>query len=375
MPSFLFSFFLLVLALPGHAAGPDPSVACVEAQVAALGYSVPKPDGRVDPQTRAATQAMKQQGKSAAIRALPGFKLETAVGWCREIGMSHPAARKFMPSAKPPIVYAHGGPGSVPHKVVAQAFRDTENYFRSRYGFLSASRVDVAGSHDVRELAGFAAELQRKRRYSFGGMSKFINRVCDEGYSYGGVAIINQLLVCWPTAKRFDAAWQKKTRRVITGIMVHEYMHHVQRELTNSKSFARRNYYARRSMGPKWMVEGTAEVAQLDWLIRHGGLKNPGIGGYVNRAAKSAKSLRNMREHGALKGGDQYAVAHLAARLLAERNGAQSILNYWRYLGHGNNWETAFQKAFGMRLSDYERLFETLRRDRAKAAAFAAGRS
>lgn len=359
--------------LPVLAAGPDPLVACVETQLAALGHAVPKPDGKVDAVTRAAAHARRQQGSSVAVRALPTFKLETAVSWCRALGQAYPAARKFMPSMQPPIVFAHGGSGSPAHRLVSTAFKETEAFFRTRYGFVSASRVDAAGSHDMRELVGFAAELQRKRRFSLGNMGRVVNKTCRGGRSYGGVAIINQLLVCWPDTDRFDAAWQKKTRRVVTGIMVHEYMHHVQRELTNSKSFARRNYYARRPMGPKWMVEGTAEVAQLDWLVQRGGLKQPGLAGLMKRASHSTKTLRSMHDHGAVKGGKQYAVAHLAAHLLVERYGRKASFNYWRYVGQGQNWEAAFLRAFGIRLSEYERMFETLRRSPGQAAAFARG--
>lgn len=369
----MFTIAVFLTAQHASAATPDATVACVQQQLTGLGYGGLKATGKVDAATRAAAKAFKSKSSAGAIRALPVFKLETAVGWCREIAAAHPKTRKHMPSAQSPIVLAHGGAKSVPHTMVARAFAETEGFFRRQYGFQSASRVDVAGSHDIRELAGFTAELQRKRRFSSGGIAKGLNKACNQGHSYGGVAYRNQLLVCWPKPKSLDRKWQRKTSAIVTGIMVHEYMHHAQRELTNDKFFASRNYYARRKMGPAWMVEGTAEVVQFDWLVRRGGIKDPGVGGLITRASKSTKTLRSMHDYGSVKGGRQYTVAHLAAQLLAERHGERAMFTYWRQIGRGHNWEAAFQAAFKMRLSDYERLFETLRRDPAKATAFARG--
>jgi hypothetical protein len=186
------------------------------------------------------------------------------------------------------------------------------------------------------------------------------------------VAYRNQLLVCWPRQTKSSPA---RLRSKVTGIMVHEYMHHAQRELTNDKSFTLPNYYARPKMGPKWMVEGTAEVVQHAWLISRGGAKNPGLGGLVERAGESRKPLRSMREHGSMKSWKEYSVAHLAAQLLADRFGEQAMFNYWRYVGQGRNWESAFKAAFGIGLGDFERQFETLRYDSSKAGAFVHAKS
>lgn len=194
-----------------------------------------------------------------------------------------------------------------------------------------------------------------------GGIGGHLDEVCDDGYAYGGVAYRNQLPVCWSKKTKYSPA---QLRAKVTGIMMHEYMHHAQRELTTDKSFALPNYYARRKMGPKWMVEGTAEVA-----------KNPGLAGLVKRAGESSKPLRSMREHGSMKSWKEYTVAHLAAQILADRSGEQAMFNYWRYIGQRRNWESAFKAAFGMGLGDFERQFEVLRRDSSKAAAFVRSKS
>lgn len=110
------------------AGGPDPLVACVEGQLGALGLLSAKPDGRVDSATAAAAKALQASSKSSAVRTLPRFKLETAVGWCRELGATYPQGRKFMPAAQP------------------------------------------ANSSTSDELAGFAADLPRSRRFSYGGI-------------------------------------------------------------------------------------------------------------------------------------------------------------------------------------------------------------
>ena len=74
-----------------------------------------------------------------------------------------------------------------------------------------------------------------------------------------------------------------------------------------------------------------------------------------------------------VKGRKDYHTARFAVWLLAQRFGEEKVIDYWRLLGQGKNWEAAFKTAFGMSMGQYSKLFDSLRRDPAKAAAFIAG--
>lgn len=361
--------------LPSLGAASDVYVTCVQKQLAALGYSGVSASGRPDGATRAAAIAFqKQHANRAGVALIPPLSAKTAVSWCREIGAVSPKLRQYMPGSSAPYVMTDGGPGSRATNMVSRASRETEQFFRSRYGIYPASRVDVAGADSGEELAWLATQLQKLRGASFGRMSSTVSRVCKTpSTGYGGQAYRDQLLLCWRAVGRNDAAWEKKVYLTVSSIMVHEYMHHVQRELSNEKHSPNRSSSGRSKRGPAWMVEGTAEIIEYRWRIAKTG-KRLSITALQKEARSSQKSLRAMHGHGTVKDARQYQIALFAAYLLEERFGVEAVFNYWRYIGQGRSWDRAFEAAFGMKMSTYQDLFQTLRVDPAKAAAFANGK-
>lgn len=75
-----------------------------------------------------------------------------------------------------------------------------------------------------------------------------------------------------------------------------------------------------------------------------------------------------------MEDGQDYIVSHFAVYLLATRHGTDRVQDYWRLIGQGHAKEDAFRQLFEMSVSDYETLFENLRRDRSDAINFVSGK-
>ena len=57
-------------------------------------------------------------------------------------------------------------------------------------------------------------------------------------------------------------------------------------------------------------------------------------------------------------GFDEYALAFLAVRFLAEQKGEDSYIEFWRLLGRHRTWQKAFEVAFGQTVSSFVDSFE-----------------
>lgn len=265
------------------------------------------------------------------------------------------------------------GPGNTPRQLLQNSFNEVEEFFRKSYGIYTASRVDIAGAGSGDELAKYALQLQRQRGVSYGRVSPSVSRICGTPSRYfGGQAWFNQLLICWPSVSKLDAAWGKKVRARVTSIMAHEYMHHIQFELANFKT-VNGGSHRRWKIGPDWMVEGGAELGEYNWGIKRGGARRMSLQELQKPARESSKTLRAMSGDRGVRGREQYETARFAVWLLAERFGEERVMTYWRLIGQGKSWESAFKAAFGITMGQYSNLFEKLRRDPAQAAAFIAG--
>lgn len=372
-----FALLLAASAAPLWAAEPPqaPYVRCVQNELAALGIAEIAVTGRLNRSTKSAAHSVQAANSGKPhLALLPKLSETSAASWCRELASLKPGLSKFMPSASAPLYLSPGGQGSVQNAVLRDAYGSVESFYRARYDLKLASRVDVAGADSGTELADLAVELQRGRGISFGGMSRSVGRGCrTPSVSFSGIAYLDQLLICWKREASYGQAWRRKVMSRIGRIMAHEYMHHVQIELTNSKVW-KPGYRSQSRMGPAWMVEGGAEVAEYAWATSKGGYRRLSLAELMKPAAESNKALRTMLENRSVKGYEQYLVVRFAVYLLAERYGEQAVLNYWRHVGQGKSWEAAFNSAFGQSMSSFYTEFEAMRRDPQRVAAYIAGR-
>ena len=327
--------------------------------------------GKADRATRAAAEAVRAQYPNAhGLALLPKLDEFSAVSWCREIATVKPALRKYLPAAGKPLVAGPDGPGNTPRRMLQSSFNEVEGFFRKSYGIHTASRIDIAAAGSAEELGGYVEQLQRQRGEPFGRTSPPISQVCETSGRYvNGQALFDQLLICWPEVRKYDAAWGRKIRAAVTSVMAHEYMHHIQYELANFKN----GYYGRWKIGPNWMVEGGAELGAYNWGIKRGGARRLSLLELQKPARENSITLRDLAAARGAWGRQHYETARFAVWLLAKRFGEDRVITYWRLIGQGKSWAGAFKSAFGMSLGQYSKLFEKLRRDPAQAAAFIAG--
>lgn len=363
---------LLILLLGTAPAFSGEYVTCVQRQLADLGHDPGPVDGLMGRRTRAASQAFVEANtKADLLDRLPALTSRNALTWCRELGMAYSAAARFWPSAEKPRIKV--GDKTWRRIALASAHREAKLFFALRHSIRPASRVDIGGSDNPRVLARYTQELMALRGTRAGNNLKTAQRHCDDdGKDTGAYAHRDQILFCWPARETYDSNWSKANKRTFERLMVHEFMHHIQNELTNAKTLRSIRKGARSPLGPEWLVEGSATVVELDFLIGKSG-KKPWL--FLIQAPAQASSLKlaNMRSYGTVRNVEAYEVSLAATWLLAERVGREALIEYWRLVGIGNSWEEAFEASFGEPLDEFEARFQTLRSDLGEAIAYVEG--
>ena len=144
----------------------------------------------------------------------------------------------------------------------------------------------------------------------------------------------------------------------LTQVMLHEYVHHMQREFSYDKTphWVRQGQKVRRRMGPAWMIEGTADYIEREYA-RQG---NVPLFTVRYRARLERRMLRDIRLSEEVRSLADYNASYYAAYLLAERYGSNTLIDYWRAVGETGNWFTAFKQTYGMSVQDFEKMYSTL---------------
>lgn len=148
-------------------------------------------------------------------------------------------------------------------------------------------------------------------------------------------------------------------------ILYHEHFHAVQNNLIG---------YAVQSAnsdlpeaGPRWLLEGTADY------FNYRTSESVGTVSYSSRVSQTKAASRNigfpLRNYGSIdsaeaSGGQAnlYRLGFLAADYLASRYGVDTIRRHlWLNLATGEQWQTAFQKTFGVSVESFYSDFEAYR--------------
>lgn len=249
--------------------------------------------------------------------------------------------------------------------LIRSAFTQVTNFFREKYHVQTIGRVDLVGGEDPRLLGKYVVQLMHDRNQNSYGVARDIRDVCGNSRILAGVAYRNQIVVCWETTEgtiyatqgRVNAKWFDRMNRLLPRMMAHEYMHHLQSELSEEKTAPQRHRGQRQIAGPSWLSEGTAEFFEYRFgaLGAHFDVFNSGQ--LRREANESDRSLRKMRSRGTVKSNENYALSHYASYLLARKYGTEALFQYWEELGKGKSWEQAFVGVFHMELSEYEAMF------------------
>jgi hypothetical protein len=150
-----------------------------------------------------------------------------------------------------------------------------------------------------------------------------------------------------------SAGWRDSSSVQRREAMFHEWIHIVQQLESPS------------TQGPVWLVEGTAEWAAWDAVIRLGLASRDAIRSFAVQGAARvdlARTLHSMEGQGFYKDdadGRDYTLAYLAVDFLHPRSGWKTIVTFYRVLGEGTfSWRTAFRRVFRISTSHFYSSFE-----------------
>ncbi|MDB5079336.1 MAG: hypothetical protein JWP00_1260 [Chloroflexi bacterium] len=148
--------------------------------------------------------------------------------------------------------------------------------------------------------------------------------------------------------------------------LVHEYFHLVQYHLTNLGDDAE-SVGDILPEGPLWFSEGTAEYLSYQVVARNGLVQYDKIRKEkIASAQEYTYKLKDIETDGSKTTSEsgEYVLGFLAVEYLVNNHGGeQAIINYYKEIGKGADWKTAFNKSFGISIVSFYPKFEDYRKD------------
>ena len=370
---FLALLLLPLLAFPARS-DAEEYVLCLQRQLNALGYDAGPEDGLWGKRTRAAALALRAENpKLTENPYLANASRASAIAWCREVGSKNFRTRRYRPSIKEPDFYFGPEYSPIQKNMVRRSAADAWAFLKSNLNFDMASRIDVVAGRDPRKIAGDIKKLNRNRGYqAFPDQYERIRKKCTDSRHWTAYAYFDFVMVCSDKEMSDDTVWTDD-HPWLTRVFVHEFIHSFQSEYSLAKTLAASGKSRLETMGPGWMIEGAAMMAELEFLD-HGklSLHSTPFTKFLQAPAKESK-LR-LSKMGRVRKAEEYEVARFAAYLLAKRVSVSRMMDYWRLLGHGKSQNQAFTEIFGMGLKEFEEHFQKARVDLLYALKFARGK-
>ncbi|MEK7441599.1 MAG: collagenase, partial [Chloroflexota bacterium] len=222
-----------------------------------------------------------------------------------------------------------------------------DKYFRIIGGDASA-KVTVYAYNDFNALV--KAEMDFYKLYGSTSSEDFVRsnwtaQVCG----HGNIAVIFlpvSTTTCWDGEKTTTYT-----------IVSHEYFHAQQGNLSG-KRFAVDDPHAEvPSTGPVWLTEGSAEY------FAYRALSNSKLINYsdkrktiLSRASRLSVSLSDLETHQdfvSYADEGSYQLGFLAVEYLVTNKGDWSLLKFYKAIGGGTTWKTAFKDTFGKSIDDF----------------------
>lgn len=310
------------------------AVACVQAQLNALGHDAGAVDGRVGPATRRALADYEAANGTITTRPFDRF---SAIVHCRQIGLRHPEARALWPAteATPFILRADADVDSTYVAGVKFGIQGGLAQMRGRYGVGLAAPFLVLIGRNEQEVMGLV-EKDLPWDGSKSWMRDELTRICGEEYPRG-VSLPGLIMICNAPVGTIRRSYYYEDGQALAR---HEVFHEAQNQLAGElPDFTEAKWL--RYFGPKWLIEGSAMVFERGPLP-------------VERAA--GKYLPKLESHadGTKAGTLLYTLGHAAASVLAKRGtGLGGVLDYYERIGKGAAWRDAFTESFGVTVSDF----------------------
>lgn len=377
MKTFFLALGVCLVGLSGPVRALDQHVVCVQEQLAVLGYDPGPADGVDGADTRRALarfmQGVSEKGAHAAFDALPEFSEHAAVGWCREIGNFEPRVAQLMPAAEPPLILTMEDVSPRIRGYIQRSYEDARQTFAEEYGVGTASKPVLIVAFDRDDLEQLLLRpVPGIPDLSAGAARRTAEDLCVGVERIMGAAYRHRIALCMPPEAQSKLVSYEIWNARYQYVMLHEYMHHVQREMSFDKSASDGD--GRRRMGPAWMIEGSAYLAQIK--SREGPTRLVSVPMLFALRAEDRVDpipLEQIRLQDSVKGDAEYAASNLSVALLALRFGEERMVTFWRATGELGDWDAAFEMAYGFEMTTFETLFEEIRHDNDKLAQFARG--
>lgn len=328
---------LLVLALPAKA---DRYVSCVHDQLLSAGFD-PGTDDTGDYVTmRAAIRAFEAEHGHISTRQ---FTTDTAPIWCRLIGLALPNLTLHWPGSQQPhdIHFSDAIPA---------AFRaDVRDYAaRARQALESETGARLAGRHlilvadDAEDLLSM---LQHHTDVNLSNPLPTMRNTCASEAGIGGLAVTGVMLVCIGPG---NTVGDGIVRRHFETVIMHEYMHLLQTELSGTPYVRHGEAAIVASSGPLWLKEGTADMFAFHQI--YGVEPETYQNAMLDMFESAATDLDNLERLGALKSRqlELYLVGGAATAEAIGSSDMAVIAEFYERLGRGEAWQPAFELAFGM---------------------------
>ena len=256
--------------------------------------------------------------------------------------------------------------GGAAAEIMERAHTAARDYFRNAVGVELEAPYHILGGDDA---AIIAAETMRRQPMTRAYLSRH-DLPCGTPDNPRAAALGNMAVLCWASPAVYDATWRTARQTRWSAHVVHEYTHLLQFESSGAGTRDRLPS-SERTLGPRWLVEGTAEVFEEAFYATQPGYRARPIGARTRRVRGHSVNLRDL--HDTVSDKPAYDLAQFAAHLLIERYGSRTVFEYFRALPQAESWSDAFEATFGLSLAEYELEFAKMRENLVLSYRFAAG--
>lgn len=262
-------------------------------------------------------------------------------------------------------------------RLLSDADEKVRSFFETRFQQRIDTPVILLGTSDPDKLNTYLTEALSDQGWRQRSSPIDAKQLCDNK-RVGAAANRPYILMCWQKPAAYDALWERGLGKRLNPILAHEFTHQLQYHLANDDPPQRVEGSDELLLGPSWMIEGVAEVFEHIYAVEIQGEKaryddEQTFFNMQSPARRSQMTLTELTPTGSTKGRAAYGTARFAAYLLAQRSGAQALLEYFETLGETKDRDIAFEQVFGLTFETFETNFERVRRDFAAAKVFAAG--
>ncbi len=328
---------LLCLCLSTGARADAPSALCVQEQLAAAGFDPGGTDGIVGRRTRSALAAYAAGRDDLPKRPLGD---DSAVVWCRVLGLDDKRLRAYWPSNGNPVRYVLGETITQPFKPLLLGTVESVRLDLVRItGVDLANRITLVAASSRSELEAAIKSHMGWRRLP-AATRELAKEACGWPGGFGGFAMPSLVAICRDGEIHPSPSSDPDAFREFRLLLAHEFFHAVQLQLLGSSLDHATDRQTLASDGPLWLVEGAAELfagmvlGHTEESFREWA-RTRVAGDTTGLASLELMADRRQRRE------EVYLVGRLAAADLATRNGLAGVIRFYELTGRTGDWRAA----------------------------------